>query len=413
MCEISIYLVVKNNAKVKVGIIIMRPIALVTCYYHHNYGSMLQAYATQMMMEQLKLPYETLACKTPMVYMLQNKFLYYIKKIIIADWNLKLGKIKINYQKMMHKETFGKKINIRNEYFDDFANTCFKISPYYPTRLELSKAVSKYSAFLVGSDQLWRTDSVEAGYFTLDFVPDDILKVAYSTSFGIKEVPWFQIKKNKKFLNRFDFISVREKSAANLIKELINRDVPVVLDPTLLFTGDQWMHLQEKKPIIESGYIFCYFLGNNPWQREFVLRLKKRTGLKIVALLHLDNYIPRDERFADVSPYNIGPNEFLNLMRNANYVFTDSFHGTVFSILYEKNFFTFNRFKESNIQSTNTRIDNLLEITGMENRRIMKDTSIEYCLGLPVDFCGVDGKIEFLRKFSFDFLEKAFSALIQ
>jgi hypothetical protein len=374
---------------------------------------MLQAYATQMIIDQLKLPYETLACKAPMTYMSQNKLIYYAKKILIADWHLRLGKIKINYYKRLHKETFGQNIMIRDSFFDDFANTYFKTSSYYPTRLELSRATAKYSAFLVGSDQLWRTDSIEVGYYTLDFVPDTILKVAYSTSFGIKEVPWFQIKKTKEFLNRFDFISVREKSAASLIKKLIDRNVPVVLDPTLLFRGEQWMHLQEKEPIIKGEYIFCYFLGNNSSHREFVLQLKKRTGLKIVSLLHLDNYIPADEKFADESPYDIGPKEFLNLIRNANYVLTDSFHGTVFSILYKKNFFTFDRFKKSTIQSTNTRIDNLLEITELEKRRITKDASVEYCLALPTDFRGVDDKIEILREFSIDFLKKAFSLLIQ
>jgi hypothetical protein len=369
---------------------------------------MLQAYATQMIMDQLKLPYETLACKKPIIYMSQNKLIYYAKKILIADWHLKLGKIKINYYKKRLKETFGKNVNLRDNYFDNFANMYFKVSPYYPTRLELSKAVSKYSAFLVGSDQLWRTDGVEGGYFTLDFVPDNILKVSYSTSFGIKQVPWFQIKKNKKFLNRFDYISVRENSA---IKKLINRDVPVVLDPTLLFSSDQWNHLQEKKPIIDGEYIFCYFLGNNINHRKFAVQLKSRTGLKIVSLLHLDNYVRADEKFADESPYNIGPREFLNLIRNANYVLTDSFHGSVFSILYKKTFFTFNRFKESHIQSTNTRIDNLLKITGLENRRITKNVPIEYYLELPVDFCEVDKKIEVLRKYSIDFLKKAFSSL--
>ena len=65
---------------------------------------------------------------------------------------------------------------------------------------------NNYSAFLVGSDQLWRTDSVEHGYYTLEWVPDGIRKIAYSTSIGVKEVPWFQVEKNRRFMNRFDYM---------------------------------------------------------------------------------------------------------------------------------------------------------------------------------------------------------------
>jgi hypothetical protein len=389
----------------------MNPIALVTCYYHHNYGSMLQAYATQMIMDELKLPYETLACKASINYMEQNKLIYYVKKLLIADWNMKIGKIKINYYKRKYKKSFGNGVNLRDTYFDNFAKEHFNVSPYYQTRDELSTAAVNYSAFLVGSDQLWRTDSIEHGYYTLEFVPDTILKIAYSTSFGITRVPWFQIKKNKRFLNRFHFIAVREKSGAKLIKELTGKDVPVVLDPTLLFTGEQWLHLQQREPIINRDYIFCYLLGNNPYQRALIKQLKEKTGMKIVALLHLDEYIPSDEAFADESPYNIGPKEFLNLIRSANYVFTDSFHCTVFSILYKKNFFTFNRFNSSSIQSTNTRIDNLLSLTGLENRRIDRGHSVEHCLSLSLNFDGVDDKIACLHNFSIDYLKKAFLSL--
>lgn len=79
-------------------------------------------------------------------------------------------------------------------------------------------------------------------------------------------------------------------------------------------------------------------MGNNPWQRELIRQVRDTTGIKIVALQHIDDYIANDEGFADEAPYNIGPCEFLNLIRNAEYVFTDSFHCSVFSILYKKNF---------------------------------------------------------------------------
>lgn len=387
----------------------MKPIGLVTCYFHHNYGSMLQAYATEMIMQQMGLPFQTIACKAPINYMQENKFLYIIKKLLIADWKMRLGKMKIERAKK-ENPMFAKNWEIRNKAFDLFAETFFHVSPYCKNREELTKMAENYSAFLVGSDQLWRTDSVEHGYYTLEWVPDHIRKIAYSTSIGVKEVPWFQVEKNKRFMNRFDHIALREQSACDLVYKLTGRKVPVVLDPTLLFTGDQWLEIQQQEPLTNGKYIFCYLLGDNPSQREFIKTVKEKTGYKIVALQQLDDYIPSDEGFADEAPY-VGPCEFLNYIRNAEYVFTDSFHCSVFSILYKKNFFTFSRFAEGAKQSTNTRIDNLLHITGLEERRMTNDKTIEEVINFNRRFDGVDEKLNALRKSSMDYLYNAFKNL--
>lgn len=387
----------------------MKPIGLVTCYFHHNYGSMLQAYATEMIMQQMGLPFQTIACKAPINYMQENKILYIIKKLLIADWKMRLGKMKIERAKK-ENPMFAKNWNIRNKAFNQFAETFFHVSPYCKNREELTKMAENYSAFLVGSDQLWRTDSVEHGYYTLEWVPGHIRKIAYSTSIGVKEVPWFQVEKNKRFMNRFDHIALREQSACDLVYKLTGRKVPVVLDPTLLFTGDQWLGIQQQEPLTNGKYIFCYLLGDNPSQREFIKRVKEKTGYKIVALQQLDDYIPSDEGFADEAPY-VGPREFLNYIRNAEYVFTDSFHCSVFSILYKKNFFTFSRFAEGAKQSTNTRIDNLLHITGLEDRRMTKDKTIEEVVNFKRKFDGVDEKLNALRKSSMDYLYNAFKDL--
>lgn len=387
----------------------MKPIGLVTCYFHHNYGSMLQAYATEMVMQQMGLPFQTIACKAPINYMQENKILYIIKKLLIADWKMRLGKMKIERAKK-ENPMFAKNWEIRNKAFDQFAETFFHVSPYCKNREELTKMAENYSAFLVGSDQLWRTDSVEHGYYTLEWVPDHIRKIAYSTSIGVKEVPWFQVEKNKRFMNRFGHIALREQSACDLVYKLTGRKVPVVLDPTLLFTGDQWLEIQQQEPLTNGKYIFCYLLGDNPSQREFIKRVKEKTGYKIVALQQLDDYIPSDEGFADEAPY-VGPREFLNYIRNAEYVFTDSFHCSVFSILYKKNFFTFSRFAEGAKQSTNTRIDNLLHISGLEDRKMTNDKTIEEVVNFKRIFDGVDEKLNAMRKSSIDYLYNAFKDL--
>ena len=185
----------------------------------------------------------------------------------------------------------------------------------------------------------------------------------------------------------------------------------VVLDPTLLFTGEQWIGIQQIEPLTTGKYIFCYLLGNNPWQRELIKRVKAETGLKIVALQHLDEYIPSDEGFADEAPYNVGPREFLNYIRNAEYVFTDSFHCSVFSILYKKKFFTFSRFSETAKQSTNTRIDNLMSLTGLQQRRVNTKTSVDAILNTQSDYAEVDKRLQLQRKSSMGYLRNALIGL--
>lgn len=387
----------------------MKPIGLVTCYFHHNYGSMLQAYATEMMMRKLALPYQTIACKRPKDYMIENKFLYIIKKLLVADWNMFLGKKKIERAKKLHPE-FAQNCQRRDEAFKLFAKEMFHVSKFCQTRSELEKMATEFSAFLVGSDQLWRTDSVEHGYYTLEWVPDNIRKIAYSTSIGVKEVPWFQVKKNQRFMQRFDAMALREQSACDLVKKLTGREISVVLDPTLLFTGEEWLDIQQREPLTDGNYIFVYLLGDNPEQREYIRKVSQQTGCKIVAMQQLDDYIPSDEGFADEAPY-VGPREFLNYIRNAEFVFTDSFHCSVFSILYKKQFFTFNRFSESAKQSTNTRIDNLLHIAGLENRRWTVNNPVENCIGMSKNFAGVDEKLEAMRDHSWLYLRKALGGL--
>ena len=388
----------------------MKPIGLVTCYFHHNYGSMLQAYATEMIMQKMNLPYLTIACHRPKDYMTENKLLYIAKKLLIADWKMWLGKRKIAKAKS-ENPVFRNNAEKRDAAFDKFMEDNFHVSRFCKTRKELSEMACEFSAFLVGSDQLWRTDSVEHGYYTLEWVSDEIRKIAYSTSIGVKKVPWFQKKKNQWFMNRFDYIALREQSACDLVYELTGRNVQVVLDPTLLFTGEQWMKIQKVEPLTEGKYIFCYLLGNNPSQRNFIRQVKEKIGYKIVALQHLDDYIPSDEGFADEAPYNVGPCEFLNYIRNAEYVFTDSFHCSVFSILYKKNFFTFSRFSEKAKQSTNTRIDNLLSLTGLSDRRMTTDKTVEEIITKISDFEDVDERLSNLRKSSMAYLENAFKGL--
>lgn len=384
-------------------------IAIVSCYFQHNYGSMLQAYATQMALDKLGYENETINIAKFNHEIKKAKMLYFVKASLTSDILLsKLGMAKNVLIKKFLKNDYARLSKIRADKFDAFSKKYFRLSQQYGSKKNLGeKCKDNYSAVLVGSDQLWLPGNIAADYYTLNFVPETVNTIAYATSFGQASLPNDSAKKASGFLKKIKHIGVREESGQKLIKQFTGRDVPIVCDPTLLFTGEEWMNIQQKESIIKGKYILCYFLGNNPPHREFAKRLKKEIGCKIVAFTHLDEFVKSDEGYADETPYDIDPADFLNLIRNAEYVCTDSFHCSVFSILYKKEFYTFRRYNRNTRQSTNSRLDTLFKIAGIRGRLLTGDEKIADCLRIKTDFDKAHKKLAVVRQQSFDYLKKA------
>jgi len=384
----------------------MKKVAIVSCYFQKNYGSMLQAFATQKALNYLGYENETICIDGISKEIRNAKLKHYIFQLF--DFSLikgKIGFIKRIILQKINKE-FKTNIKIRNKKFIKFRER-FKISKQCNSRKELTAYCKEFSSILVGSDQLWLPSNIDADYYTLSFVPDEINKISYATSFGVSMIPQRQWGIANIFLNRINHVSVRENTGKEIVNKVSYRDVPVVCDPTLLFTSEQWAEDFPIERIIKEEYIFCYFLGNNPDQRAFVQKVKDLTGLKIVALLHLDEYIKIDCNFPDYAPFDVDPADFVNLIRNAEYVFTDSFHGTIFSVLHQKKFFTFKRFKEGSTLSTNSRMHSLFNILGLQNRFISSNENVEQCISKTINYKPVLNRIELLRKESMQFLINA------
>ncbi|MEL7588492.1 MAG: polysaccharide pyruvyl transferase family protein, partial [Prolixibacteraceae bacterium] len=138
--------------------------------------------------------------------------------------------------------------------------------------------------------------------------------------------------------------------------------------------------------------------------------LSKSVGLKIVAIRHIDEFIKADEYFGDFAPYNVGPKEFLKYLQNAEYVCTDSFHCTAFSLQFEKKFITFYRYNNDSLQSRNTRIDSILSITGMTHR-VFNGNIFE--ITNSIDYDAVNEKLELLRDSSNKFLKNSLKVCCQ
>lgn len=389
----------------------MKKVAIASCYFQKNYGSAIQALATQMALDKLGYENVTIDVSAFIHEIKKAKMLYFLKASLTTDiLPSKLGMVKNVLIKKFSKSQYALLSKIRAGKFDAFSKKWFRLSEAYNSKAELhSKCAENYSAVLVGSDQLWLPGNIAADYYTLNFVPESVNSIAYATSFGQSSLPRDSMQKAAVFLNRIRHIGVREESGQKLVEELTGRKVPVVCDPTLLFTGEEWMSIQERKPIVEGKYILCYFLGKNPLHRRFASRLKKETGCKIIALAHLDEFVKSDEGegYADEIPYDIDPADFLNLIRNAEYVCTDSFHCSVFSILYKREFFTFRRYNQNTRQSTNSRLDTLFHLVGISGRLLKGDEDIADCLVIETDFEAVHKKLEQVRQNSFGYLHAA------
>lgn len=391
-----------------------KKIALVTCYFQKNYGSQLQAYATQMAFDKLGLENETINIDGLLPEINKAKYRYFLSKIF--DKNTvkdKMATVRKVIAKKQNPE-YAKNLSVRYKMFEDFANTQFKLSKQYGSKTELGAEADKYSAVVVGSDQLWLPSNISADYYTLNWVPETVCKIALSTSFGISVLPKKYGEIAGKFLNRIDYVSIREVSGQRLIKQWANRVVPVVCDPTIMFTADEWVKAlgangDGKRFADGNKYIFVYFLGNNPWEREVVKRVQKETGYKIVQIAHSDEYVKSDVGFADYTPYNAGPKEFEELIRDAEYVFTDSFHCSVFSMLNAKNFFTFPRYADDGPASTNGRLYSLLSLVKQEQRMVRKNDQFDVKAKLDekVDYAVVHSELDNLRQYTWNWLTNA------
>lgn len=379
-------------------------VGIVSCYFKENYGSVLQAYATQKFLDNNGIPNETIEIEKNKDFKNGKKKFYFSQIINFSFLKTKFGMIKFILDKKINKN-LKENIIIRSNEFKSFKNK-FNLSKSCSTYNEL-KELSKnnYSDILLGSDQLWLPVNVVADYYTLNWVPDNINKISYATSFGISEIPNKYQNLYNIFLKRINHLSVREENGVNLIKKIINKKAELVCDPVFLLTKENLNEIVPKEKIIKDKYILCYFLGNNIDHRKFAEKIKKVTGYKIVSINHCDEYVKYSDKFADIVPYDIGPDKWLNLIKNAEYVCTDSFHCTAFSIIYNKQFFDFKRYSSKNKNSTNSRIDSLLKLLEINKNRILtgNENALDV-LNFNIDYEEVNKKLSEVSKASGEWL---------
>lgn len=378
-------------------------------YFHENYGGMLQAFATVKMLEARGIDYELIRYKKKLTIAEKVRSVPRLLNGILLNDKYEAF---LKRQGMKKHPEFAKNDAGRMKAFEQFKNKAFtKLSPEFCGYKALCEGAKRYDAVVTGSDQLWSPAGLPTNFYNLMFVPDEIRKISYASSFGVGQIPWYQKRRTANFLERLDYISMRENRGSEIVKELTGKTVPTILDPVFMFDKEGWEKIIPVKREIEEPYIFAYFLGSNPEHREAVRKAAKELHCKIVALRHLDQYVADDESFGDYAPYDVAPDRFLNLLRGASYVCTDSFHGSCFSIIHKKKFVTFNRYVEGASNSKNSRIDTLCENLGLQNRRFTGVESLAAQLDMEVDYSSVNTSFREIKKKTDAFLDAAFDGV--
>lgn len=375
-------------------------------YTQHNYGSKLQALATVKTFEKLGLDYEIIRYNKRTLHFYIKSIPRFFNFVFLNDRYDEIQR-KIEYKK--HPDVKNN-VSVRDAAFDSFdIHFNSHLSKVYSSYNELKNLCSKkYDSVITCSDQLWSPSALGSGFYNLMFVPGNVPKVSWASSFGVNNIPWYQKKRTKLFLERIEHISMRENRGAQIVNELTSKNVPVLMDPVFAYDKNEWDEMVTCEAPQWDNYIFCYFLGSNPEHRAAAKELSDKTGLKIVTIRHLDRYVPADENFGDFAPYDVDPQKFLNILRNASYVCTDSFHGTAFSIIYQKPFVVFDRYSDSSSNSKNSRIDSVCSNLDLEDRRFCENADIYEIMRREIDYDSVNRRLLPFREKTFEYLKNAF-----
>lgn len=360
----------------------MKKIAIVSFFYSANYGAVLQALALQQNVNKLGYQSEYLSFD-----MWKHQFVLY--DIIRLIYNIVRGFLGFRRRK----------------------SRCFMYADKYLTyssSLKLSKHLDelemKYDGFLVGSDQVWNPDFYEEsnGFYLLNFVSSKP-KISYATSFGVNELPENLIEKYKESISSFKHLSSREISGCRIISEM-GMSCQNVLDPTLLLNGEEWRKYFVNAPY-PFNYVLCYIMPGDDVMDSFIKEVACNIGSNFRIIIVGDREYKRMSfRYKNIC--DAGPSEFLNLIYNASCVVTNSFHGTCFSINFNKPFYTI----LNTVNKRNSRITDLLYSLKLSEQIIYADDRKNNNLpeSIPeLNYSEINSQLGLFRKQSFNYLQNS------
>lgn len=343
-------------------------IANLTLDGYFNYGNVLQRYAVCNLLMGLGAEVESLWFSS------QAGFLPYLQSHypwMKDSWDWKTWvKLGINWKGATHKMFSGENAweAARNAVIKSF------VDRYIPMRydVDFTRVADEYDYFVTGSDQVWNPYFADLEKLFIKFAPGE-KRIAYAASISCPEIPQDKLQAFIDGVNGMKEISVREQAGADLIQQLTGRRVQVVADPTMLVTAEDWRSIARKPSWLKGDeqLLVTYFLGKRP--DNVIESIARENGLQIVNML--------DERVFE--HYAIAPEEWLWLIDHARFTYTDSFHGTVFSILFRTPFVVTERVDAGCASKMTSRIDTLLAKFDLSDRR---GTNVNgYMIASPLD----------------------------
>lgn len=301
--------------------------------------------------------------------------------------------------------------NKKKEKFEAFRKENLKFSKgQWRSKEALSADCPEYDIYISGSDQIWNPDVMRDDYnYLLAFAPDSAKKIAYASSFGKSKLPDNKKDTYKKYLLRFNSIAVREKSGKDIVNDLLGYEPEQVVDPTLLLNAEDWSKITVYQPS-EEKYILCYYMpGDNivcGAIKKISEDLSKKTGYKVVNLGLKEYYKFKSGMDCRV---DAGPADFVNLFLGAEYVVTNSFHGTAFSTNFSKKVYVPINKDLDSTKARHIRMVDYLKAIGMDNSIIPvgADGVIPDVSTIEFDYDKVNASIQNMRKASVEYLLNA------
>lgn len=337
----------------------MKKIGIITFHASHNCGSFLQSYAVQKFLINHKFDAE--------IINFSNEGQRQLYNVTFKNNSLKniLKNIILFPRRRILKNTYSN--------YENFIYTNLKLSKaQFSTLQQLKDYQFSYDIFICGSDQIWNVTiaDFDDAYF-LPFVSNK-KKIAYAPSFGAKKMSNYlseeELQKYKKYLNEFSLITIRENNGQAWLKKMINQDVPVVLDPTLLLSREDYKEIEDSYDKNISGkYIFYYSPSYNPEINELVKNISKKYDLKVIAWNPKSYYLKFMNFTNFYLPKKQNPGVYLSLIRDAELVITTSFHGTIFSTIYQKKFWVI---KNGEMFGDDDRVKTLVDQLDIKDRLI-------------------------------------------
>ncbi len=381
----------------KIGLIVANPIT--------NYGAHLQAFATQHVIDELGFDTEILDHTK-----IKNYFHYYWGKELFINLFQKIKKKSSSQSQAIGDAVFTQNKKERTNQAKDFRKRMLHDIKVFHTYGDLVREAKTLDIVVIGSDQMWLPGNSVGPFNSLRFAPKGVRRISYATSLGVSSYPKHCWNSARDMWEQMDYISVREEQGAKIIREICGNKVEakVVVDPTYLMTKERWEDVIPPKRMIDKKYVFCYFLGEDIQAKQCAKRYANKHNLHLVSIMSCESYTEIDRTFADEIVGAASPEEFINWIRGAECVFTDSFHGLAFSVINHKQFYVFYRVRKDSKQSRNSRIDNILSMWQCKNR-LIADTGRDWLNEeeTTIDYDIVEAIVSEKRRDSLNYLRKA------